>query len=406
MSSRSGRSRTPSPMSISPPRAPRRQSPPRWLALPGALRCPPNARGTNDGSLFEGELIGTHAGSEREGARWSPAQDGSRHHASAHQCDRKTHGEAFEDRYYFLIDSAALPRPGAGSTFPPRLLDPAARVQRRDLDLVRHHGLRTSTAWRTGVPKPHGDNFTVSGRIAGQSSFSQGFASPGPPGLPPLIESGVSSGDSRRPSGCARPEPPPPGNQGAASLDCRACADAPRPPSSCATPHAARARSSRRLRALGAGPSACLTECPLGTRQIVPDDDEDHPARRALDSPRRRGRRLRYQRRAVQRAVGDHREHHRRARLRQGQRSLQGGRGPEDFERRVNEIYQGSEVISVAVQDLDAKTQVVTGFFDKNSDGSVQDPEKVFSIRRDVSSEAPRRSRRPGSAPTGTTTRR
>ncbi|KYG08910.1 hypothetical protein BE21_20900 [Sorangium cellulosum] len=61
--------------------------------------------------------------------------------------------------------------------------------------------------------------------------------------------------------------------------------------------------------------------------------------------------------------------------------------GPEDFERRVNELYQGSEVISVAVKDLDAKTQVVTGFFDKNGDGGVQDPEKVFTIRRDVSGE-------------------
>ncbi|WP_437954456.1 hypothetical protein WME76_22975 [Sorangium sp. So ce119] len=61
--------------------------------------------------------------------------------------------------------------------------------------------------------------------------------------------------------------------------------------------------------------------------------------------------------------------------------------GPEDFERRVNEIYQGSEVISVAVQDLDAKSQVVTGFFDKNTDGAVQDPEKVFTIRRDVTGE-------------------
>ncbi|WP_438019198.1 hypothetical protein WMF18_09065 [Sorangium sp. So ce315] len=61
--------------------------------------------------------------------------------------------------------------------------------------------------------------------------------------------------------------------------------------------------------------------------------------------------------------------------------------GPEDFERRVNEIYQGSEVISVSVQDLDAKTQVVTGFFDKNTDGAVQDPEKVFTIRRDVTPE-------------------
>lgn len=61
--------------------------------------------------------------------------------------------------------------------------------------------------------------------------------------------------------------------------------------------------------------------------------------------------------------------------------------GPEDFEKRVNEIYEGSEVISVAVQDLDAKTQVVTGFFDQNSDGAVQDPEKVFTIRRDITGE-------------------
>src|SRR3954470_9789419 len=45
--------------------------------------------------------------------------------------------------------------------------------------------------------------------------------------------------------------------------------------------------------------------------------------------------------------------------------------GPQDFEKRVNEIYQGSEVISVAVQDQGDKTQVVTGFFDKNLDGHV-----------------------------------
>lgn len=61
--------------------------------------------------------------------------------------------------------------------------------------------------------------------------------------------------------------------------------------------------------------------------------------------------------------------------------------GPEDFERRVNEIYEGSEVISVAVQDLDAKTQVVTGFFDKNADGKVDDAEKVFTIQRVVTGE-------------------
>ena len=75
--------------------------------------------------------------------------------------------------------------------------------------------------------------------------------------------------------------------------------------------------------------------------------------------------------------------------------------GPEDFERRVNEIYQGNEVISVAVQDLDAKTQVVTGFFDKNSDGSVQDPEKVFTIRRDVSGEGAAQIQTSGFGPYG-----
>src|SRR5688572_1177405 len=37
--------------------------------------------------------------------------------------------------------------------------------------------------------------------------------------------------------------------------------------------------------------------------------------------------------------------------------------GPEDLERRVNEIYDGSEIISISVADLDAKTQLVTGFF-------------------------------------------
>jgi hypothetical protein len=58
--------------------------------------------------------------------------------------------------------------------------------------------------------------------------------------------------------------------------------------------------------------------------------------------------------------------------------------GPEDFERRVNEIYTGDEVISVSVKDVDEKTQVVTGFFDKNEDGDVADDEKVFTIQRDI----------------------
>jgi hypothetical protein len=61
--------------------------------------------------------------------------------------------------------------------------------------------------------------------------------------------------------------------------------------------------------------------------------------------------------------------------------------GPEDLERRINEIYEGDEVISISVTDLDGKTQVVTGFFDKNTNGTVDDPEKIFTIKRDITGE-------------------
>lgn len=57
---------------------------------------------------------------------------------------------------------------------------------------------------------------------------------------------------------------------------------------------------------------------------------------------------------------------------------------PADLEKRINEIYEGDEVISVSVQDLDKNTQVVTGFFDKNTDGKVDEPEKIFTIKRDL----------------------
>jgi hypothetical protein len=58
--------------------------------------------------------------------------------------------------------------------------------------------------------------------------------------------------------------------------------------------------------------------------------------------------------------------------------------GPTDFERRVNEIYEGDEVISVSVRDENDKTQVVTGFFDNNKDGKVDEPEKIFTIKREL----------------------
>lgn len=61
--------------------------------------------------------------------------------------------------------------------------------------------------------------------------------------------------------------------------------------------------------------------------------------------------------------------------------------GPADLERRVNELYEGSEVISVAVHDVDDKTQVVTGFFDKNVDGKVDEPEKIFTVTRTITGE-------------------
>src|SRR5262245_26633122 len=52
--------------------------------------------------------------------------------------------------------------------------------------------------------------------------------------------------------------------------------------------------------------------------------------------------------------------------------------GPADLERRVNEIYEGDEVVSIAVHDQDARTQVVTGFFDRNGNGAVDEGEKIF----------------------------
>ena len=61
--------------------------------------------------------------------------------------------------------------------------------------------------------------------------------------------------------------------------------------------------------------------------------------------------------------------------------------GPADLEKRINEIYEGDEVISIHVQDTDAKTQLVTGFFDKNTNGAVDDGEKIFTIRRDITGE-------------------
>lgn len=59
--------------------------------------------------------------------------------------------------------------------------------------------------------------------------------------------------------------------------------------------------------------------------------------------------------------------------------------GPEDLERRVNEIYEGDEIISISVADVDARTQLVTGFVDRNTNGALDEAEKIFAIRRELS---------------------
>jgi hypothetical protein len=61
--------------------------------------------------------------------------------------------------------------------------------------------------------------------------------------------------------------------------------------------------------------------------------------------------------------------------------------GPADFEQKVNEIYEGDEIVSVSVHDVDASTQVVTGFFDKDQNGQVEEEEKIFTIQRNVTDE-------------------
>jgi hypothetical protein len=68
-------------------------------------------------------------------------------------------------------------------------------------------------------------------------------------------------------------------------------------------------------------------------------------------------------------------------------KAYQEAEGPEDLEKRVNEIYEGKEIISISVQDLDDKTQVVTGFFDKDENGEVAEEEKIFTIQRVINGE-------------------
>ena len=63
--------------------------------------------------------------------------------------------------------------------------------------------------------------------------------------------------------------------------------------------------------------------------------------------------------------------------------------GPEDLEKRINEIYEGDETISISVRDVDegGKVQEVVGFFDKNASGNVDEGEKIFTIKREITGE-------------------
>lgn len=73
--------------------------------------------------------------------------------------------------------------------------------------------------------------------------------------------------------------------------------------------------------------------------------------------------------------------------------------GPEDLEKRINEIYKGDEIISIAVHDQDDKTQVVTGFFDRNTNGVVDETEKIFTIKREPTGEGEARVQTMGYGP-------
>ena len=61
--------------------------------------------------------------------------------------------------------------------------------------------------------------------------------------------------------------------------------------------------------------------------------------------------------------------------------------GPAEFEEKVNEIYEGKEIISIAVEDTEERAQTVVGFFDNNNNGTVEEDEKIFSIQRDITGE-------------------
>lgn len=67
------------------------------------------------------------------------------------------------------------------------------------------------------------------------------------------------------------------------------------------------------------------------------------------------------------------------------QKAFKEAKGPEDFEKRVNQIYTGDEIISIYVAKAEQGKQLVTLYIDKDpKDGQVQDKEKILDLSRIV----------------------
>ncbi|MDH4127568.1 MAG: hypothetical protein OEV44_02355 [Spirochaetota bacterium] len=65
------------------------------------------------------------------------------------------------------------------------------------------------------------------------------------------------------------------------------------------------------------------------------------------------------------------------------QKAFENAKGPQDFENKVNEIYTGKEIISIAVQDKSKNEQLVTLYIDNNpQNGTMDEQEKILELKR------------------------
>lgn len=69
------------------------------------------------------------------------------------------------------------------------------------------------------------------------------------------------------------------------------------------------------------------------------------------------------------------------------QQALVNAKSPQDFEEKVNAIYQGEGVISINIQNTSDKTQFVHLYIDKEpKNGKMDDSEKMLSLERRIDS--------------------